>query len=329
MRATAIAHPNVAIIKYWGKRDSTKNLPAVDSLSLTLGALGTETTVEFDTGLKKDTLVLNGREKLDDQARLTACLDSLRKLSGERSKALITSRNDFPSGAGLASSASGYAALVTAAAAAMNLEGVEQDLLKIARIGSGSAPRSMFGGIALLRNLHDDTVCEQVLAPADWPLSVIVAVTTESSKAVSSRDGMEQSRLTSPYYQSWLASHPDDLEQALDFVRQRDFFALAELAEYNCLKMHAVMMTTRPALMYWSPGTLACLHALWELRRQGVPVFFTIDAGPQVKAVCLPEASVEVARVLEGTAGVLRVIRGDLGEGARLVSGSRKVSADA
>ncbi len=88
-------------------------------------------------------------------------------------------------------------------------------------------------------------------------------------------------------------------------------------------------MTTRPALMYWSPGTLACLHALWELRRQGVPVFFTIDAGPQVKAVCLPEASVEVARILEGTAGVLRVIPGDLGAGARLVSGPRKGSADA
>jgi len=133
---------------------------------------------------------------------------------------------------------------------------------------------------------------------------------------------MEQSRLTSPYYESWIATHAEDLKKAVDFVHGRDFHALAELAEYNCLKMHSVMMTTRPSLMYWTPTTLACMQKIMKLRANGVPVFFTIDAGPQVKAVCLPTAEDEVSSSLQHIQGVLRVIAGKLGEGARLVDDS-------
>jgi diphosphomevalonate decarboxylase len=329
MRASAIAHPNVALIKYWGKRETAANLPAVGSLSITLGGLQTETTVEFDSSLNQDILILNGQETPSEQGRLVACLDALRKLAAESVHARVESWNDFPTGAGLASSASGYAALVKAGASALGLNSNESRLLDIARIGSGSAPRSMFGGIVLLRNHDGGTVCEQLLGPAEWPLEVVVAVTTEAGKTVTSRDGMEQSRRTSPYYDSWIATHANDLDSGLEFVRDRDFDGLAELAEHNCLKMHSVMMTTRPPLMYWSPTTLACMHAVTAMRSDGVPVFYTIDAGPQVKAVCLPEAAGTVSKVLRNVPGVMRIITGGLGAGACLVNGSQGASADA
>lgn len=317
MHASATAHPNVALIKYWGKRDEVDNLPAVGSISVTLGALTTETSVEFDGGLQHDVLVLNGQELVAEQPRLAACMDALRRLGNDQRYAAVTSTNDFPTGAGLASSASGYAALVTAAAAAIGLEASDPRLLDIARIGSGSAPRSMFGGFVLLRNADHGTVCEQILRPEDWPLKVVVAVTTDEQKSITSRVGMEKSRLTSAYYDAWVESHGTDMRQALTYVRHKDFSSLAELAEYNCLKMHSVMMTTRPPLIYWLPETLACMRKVRELRADGVPVFFTVDAGPQVKAVCLPTATHAVADALREIPGVRRIITSDLGEGVR------------
>jgi len=319
MRAVAVAHPNVALIKYWGKREASGNLPAVGSLSMTLSALVTETAIEFDESLDHDVLLLNGVEQPAEDGRLVACMDALRELAGCDLHATVESENDFPTGAGLASSASGYAALVTAAAAALGIDARDPRLIDIARIGSGSAPRSLFGGIVLLENDGDGTVCEQIITPEEWALSVVVAITTEAPKTVTSRDGMEQSRLTSPYYAAWLDTHAHDLCQATGYVRDRDFFALAELAEHNCLKMHSVMMTTRPPLMYWSPSTLAVLRRIGELRADGLPVFFTIDAGPQVKAVCPTEVADDVTAALDAVPGVLRTIAGELGYGARVV----------
>ena len=317
--ATAVAHPNVALIKYWGKRDVALNLPAVDSLSITLGALQTTTRICFDPGLDADILLLNGQAQPAEQPRLVACLNALRDLAGIRAFAQVESTNDFPTGAGLASSASGYAALVFAGAAALGLDTADPRLADIARIGSGSAPRSLHGGFVSLRYADGSTRCEQLRSEHDWPLSVVVAVTTEAGKPVTSRDGMSTSRDTSPYYSAWIDSHPADMQAGLECVAQGDFQRLAELAEHNCLKMHAVMMTTRPSLLYWSPVTLACMQAIVELRANGVPVFFTIDAGPQVKAVCLPQAAGQVAERLAAVPGVLRLIPGGLGGGPRIV----------
>jgi len=318
MRAVAVAHPNVALIKYWGKRTRDGNLPATGSLSLVLGGLATETSVRFDPALHGDRVVLDGREDLETTRRVTACLDVLRRAAGVSTRAAVDSRNDFPTGAGLASSASGFAALVTAGAGALGLQLAPQRLAEIARLGSGSAPRSLLGGVVMLTNRDATTVCEQVAAPADWPLEIVVAVTTTDPKVISSREGMAQSEATSPYYDAWVRTHAADLDAGLSAVRARDFAALAELAEHNCLKMHAVMMTTRPPLLYWTPGTLGCLQRVRELRRSGVPVFFTVDAGPQVKAVCLPSAAEGVAAALREIPGVMHILRSGLGEGARL-----------
>jgi len=311
--ASASAHPNVALIKYWGKRDGGRNIPAVGSLSITLGGMRTQTTLCFDESLTEDRLLLNGEPAVGEQPRLRACLDALRELSGDRRCARIESANDFPTAAGLASSASGYAALAVAGAAALGLDSTHPGLVDVARIGSGSAPRSMFGGFALLRVNGDRMHCEQLLAPEHWPLQVVVAVTRESGKSVTSRDGMRSSRLTSDFYPAWVDSHPADLDSAIEAVAARDFEQLADLSEHSCLKMHAVMMSTRPPLLYWSPATLACIHEIRAMRREGLGVFFTIDAGPQVKAVCLPEARDAVCTRLEALPGVLRLIRGGLG----------------
>lgn len=318
MRAVAVAHPNVALVKYWGKRARAGNLPATGSLSLVLGGLATETAVRFDPALDRDRVVLDGREDAETTSRVTACLDELRRAAGVTTRADVQSRNDFPTGAGLASSASGFAALVKAGAGALGLDLPGERLAEIARRGSGSAPRSLLGGIVLLTNVDATTACEQLAAPADWPLEIVVAVTTTGPKATSSRAGMALSEQTSPYYDAWVATHGADLAAGVAAVRARDFPALAELAEHNCLKMHAVMLTTRPPLLYWTPATVACLHRIQELRRDGVPVFFTVDAGPQVKAVCLPGAAGAVADALRELPGVLRILHSPLGEGARL-----------
>ncbi len=322
MRAVAVAHPNVALVKYWGKRARAGNLPATGSLSLVLGGLATETSVQFDPALIRDRVLLDGREDAETTARVSACLDELRREAGVIARATVESRNDFPTGAGLASSASGFAALVTAGAGALGLHLDGQRLAEIARIGSGSAPRSLLGGVVVLTNRDATTVCEQVTSPADWPLEIVVAVTTTGPKETSSRTGMALSEQTSPYYDAWVQTHGADLAAGLAAVRSRDFAALAELAEHNCLKMHAVMLTTRPPLIYWTPATLACLHRVQDMRRGGVPVFFTVDAGPQVKAVCLPGAADEVAAALAAVPGVLRILRSPLGEGARLRAGT-------
>jgi diphosphomevalonate decarboxylase len=209
-----------------------------------------------------------------------------------------------------------------AGAAALHLELPQAELADIARIGSGSAPRSLFGGFALLRNLPGGGVaCEPWLAPADWPLRVVIAVTSAAPKTVSSRDGMTRSRDTSPFYAEWVRGHDADLAAGMDCARRRDFAALAELAEHNCLKMHAVMMATRPPLIYWAPATLACMQAVQAMRGKGTAVFFTVDAGPQVKAVCLPEAVAAVKLALAAVPGVSHVIESGLGSGARLADG--------
>lgn len=320
MQASAIAHPNVALIKYWGKRDTGQNLPATGSLSLTLEGLQTRTRVSFDPALQADQVSINGAADAKAAGGVVRCLDQLRAIAGSRDFARVDSENDFPTGAGLASSASGYAALVRAASAALGIAGHEAELANIARQGSGSAQRSLYDGIVLLENIDDGIACRSVCAPEDWPLSVLVAVTSRAPKSVGSTAGMERSRLTSPCYPGWLETHPADLQTALDCVARRDFDRLAKVSEHSCLKMHALAMSSQPALVYWNAATMAAMQVVRDLQASGVPVFFTIDAGPQLKAVCLPEAVPGVKTALAECPGVLELIECTLGRGAREIA---------
>jgi len=184
-----------------------------------------------------------------------------------------------------------------------------------ARRASGSAARSIFGGFVGLAG--PEWSAAPVLDAAAWPLRVVVAVTAAGRKSVASSAGMRLS-MASPYYPAWVSSTHDDFDTGLALVGARDFTALAELAEHSCLKMHGLMLATRPGLLYWNAATLACLHRIRELRAEGLPVFFTVDAGPQVKAVCLPEAASAVATALAELPGVIQILEAGLGEGARV-----------
>jgi len=318
-QAKVRARSNIALVKYWGKADAGLNTPAVGSISITLDALWTDTEVRFDPALREDTLVLDGVSRADQLARVSQCLDLVRARAGTDLMAAVTSANNFPTGAGLASSASGFAALVGAASAALGLDCTQRELSILARRGSGSAARSIFGGYVEMHKGSkadgSDSFAEPLASAESFPLTVIVAITASGEKAVGSGVGMTRSAESSPYYGQWVATHAADLASARDAIRRCDFGALADVSEASCLKMHAAAMSTNPPLLYWNGATVDCLNRIRRLRADGLPVFFTIDAGPQVKAVCLPEAAPVLKRELEAMPGIEALIETGLGPG--------------
>ena len=315
--ATAVAHPNIALVKYWGKRPGADNIPATPSLSIALGGLATRTTAR---AAATDTVRINGRPARD--AKVAAFIAMLRETRGLPPLAVSTV-NDFPTGAGLASSAAGFAALVSAVDAAFGWGLSAEERSRLARRGSVSAARSVYGGFVALDSARDrDPAARPVLDADAWPLEVVVAIVSEAPKAVASTPGMERSRRTSAFYDDWTRAAPADFQAAHQAVAARDFEGLATVAEHSCLKMHAVMLATRPPLWYWSAATIAVLQAVRGLREGGAQVFFSVDAGPQVKAVCAPGHGDRVARGLAAVPGVLRILRSGVGGGARCEAGA-------
>lgn len=308
--ATAVAHPNVALVKYWGKQTGAGNRPATPSLSVTLSGIATTTRVE---AAPADRLWLNGEEVQD--AKVAGFLAELRTTFDIPGVA-ITTANDFPTGAGLASSASGFAALTTAIDAAFGLGLDRAERSVWARRGSASAARSIFGGFVALVERGVEAMAEPIADADHWPLAVTVGVASQRMKSVGSTEGMERARATSPFYGAWTTSTDDDFATALRAVRARDFEALAEVAEHSSMKLHALTLTSRPAIVYWAPATVAALHALARLRSAGTGVFASIDAGPQVKAFSGLEDADEVAETLANVPGIERVIRCGIGAGA-------------
>jgi diphosphomevalonate decarboxylase len=322
--ACAVAHPNIALIKYWGKRSEAGNLPAVGSISMTLDGMTTRTRVRFHAAPGQDRVRLDGKEAdAKTASRATALLDRLRRLVPEAGAADVDSVNDFPTGAGLASSASGFAALLVAAEDALGLRLPDDERSRIAREASGSAPRSLYGGFVEMacgrRADGYDAVARPLAPPETWPLKVVVAVVREDKKEIGSGEGMRRSMATSPYAEAWVASHPADLDEAREAIRIQDFERLAAVAEASCLKMHAVSLSARPGILYWRGATVDVMHEIVTLRRHGVEVFFTVDAGPQVKAVCTEASLPRVRDLLSRHEGVRRVIVCSLGQGASLL----------
>ncbi len=321
MRTTAFAHPNIALVKYWGKADPQRNIPAVGSISITLDTLTTKTSLEFDPGLDGDRFSLNGQPDAKGLDRVRHCLELFRRRGAEIPHACVESENNFPTAAGLASSASGFAALVVAVdrVAGTNLDRVE--LADMARQCSGSAARSLFGGYVELELASggERTETRTLLQAGQWPLEVVIAVTAIGPKAVGSTEGMALTERTSPYYRSWVETSETDLKDARAAIAALDFEALAEVSELSCLKMHAVALAARPGLLYWNGTTVDCIHQIRELRGRGTPVFFTVDAGPQVKAICEPGATDRVRHALGQIPGVVELLSCGLGEGAAAV----------
>lgn len=239
MRATAIAHPNIALVKYWGKRDSALNLPAAGSLSLTLDGLRTRTTVHFDATQSRDLIILNGNAQAGRKAqRISRFLDILREMAQVRAAAVVHTDNDFPTAAGLASSSSGFAALAAAASTALQLPLTLPQLSVLARRGSGSAARSVLGGfVEMLPGQEEDGADAYAIPVADvdhWNLQCLMVLTSSGEKSIGSTEAMNHTATTSPYYDAWVQSVPADLERARHAIAQKDFFALAQVAEHSC-----------------------------------------------------------------------------------------------
>ena len=310
MKATAVAHANIALVKYWGKRDEALSPPEAGSLSLALDKLVTTTTVEL--GVARDSFQLDRRDAAPEElARARALLDE----AGIGDRARIESRNDFPTGAGLASSASGFAALAKAACAAAGLDFDDEQLSMLARLGSGSASRSVPGGWAV----WEDAAARQVFPESYWDVRMVVALCARGPKKVGSRDGMRATRETSPYHEAWIAQCQQDLPLALQHLGERDLPALGALAERNALRMHADALAADPPLLYWEPATIGCLHAVRELRERSVPAFATIDAGPHVVALCEARDAAAVEQALRAVGGVRDVLVCAPAGGARLL----------
>ena len=311
--ATAVAHPNIALVKYWGKRCAATNIPDTPSLSITLDTLKTTTKVAEVSG--SDRIVVNGQSVRD--AKIEQFLHLMRE-NFDVPPLSVETMNNFPTASGLASSASGMAALVTAIDGAMQLGLTLEERSQWARRGSASAARSATGGFTVLAD-RNGWAAEQLLAAHEWPLNVVIAVTSRERKGVGSTEGMELSRRTSPFYANWRESNADDFDTALPVVARRDFEALGSIAEASCLRMHAVMLTTQPPLVYWNAGTIEGIHRIRALRAAGVGVFFTIDAGPQIKAVCIPGETDKVRDALGDLPGVRDIFVTGLGSGAKCV----------
>ncbi|MDW8570280.1 diphosphomevalonate decarboxylase [Staphylococcus shinii] len=283
----ARAHTNIALIKYWGKADENYIIPMNNSLSVTLDRFYTETKVTFDESYDKDTLILNGEVVAENEAvKISKFMDIVRELGGTSAHAYIESENYVPTAAGLASSASAYAALAAACDKALNLGLTGKALSRLARRGSGSASRSIYGGFVEWEKGHDDETSYSFPVEADnWEneLAMIFVVINNKSKKVSSRAGMSLTRDTSRFYQYWLDHVDEDITAVKHAINQKDFKQLGEVIEANGLRMHATNLGAQPPFTYMVDDSYLVMDIVHQCREAGYPCYFTMDAGPNVK----------------------------------------------
>ena len=330
--ATAQAHPNIALIKYWGNRDAYWRIPTNDSLSFNLDGLWTRTTVTFRPDLDADRLLLHGqpagKTALD---RVRRVLDRVRAQAGLDWYAEVVSENNFPMGTGIASSASAFAALAVAAAAAAGLELDTTALSRLARLGSGSAARSVPGGFVRWHAGHSDadSFAYTIAAADHWALADCIAVVSTAPKPVGSSHGHSLAA-TSPLQAARVADAPRRLALAQDAILRRDFEQLAWVVEQDTHMMHAVMQTSQPPLLYWHAASLRVMHAVRAWRATGRPVAYTLDAGPNVHVLCPHSEAAAVQTDLAALPGVREVRLATVGGPARLVetTAGHRASAD-
>ena len=315
---TAIAHPNIAFIKYWGNCQQDLGIPANGSISMNLGGLETRTTVSFDNKLAEDLVMINGK-KAEEKAslRVSGFMDLVREMIGYRIYARIESENNFPMGAGIASSASAFAALALAATKAGGLDLEEAALSRLARKGSGSACRSIPNGYVewVADGCDPDSKGISIAPPEHWDLRDFIAIVQRGHKPVGSNEGHKLA-YTSPLQEARVKGAPERLDICRGAILEKDFHTLTSIVELDNHLMHSVMMTSNPPLIYWQAETIAIMQAVVSWREEGISAFYTIDAGPNVHVICEQEYSEIIRSRLGGIPGVLDVIMAYPGNGA-------------
>jgi diphosphomevalonate decarboxylase len=319
--STALAHPNIAFIKYWGNRENTLRLPMNGSISMNLDGLSTRTTVSFQPSLPYDELIINGHEIAGaGRDRVSYILDIIRGMANIYDRAEVMTENNFPSGAGIASSASAFAALALAGSAAAGLNLSEAELSRLARRGSGSASRSIPGGFVEWQvGTTDEDSFAFSIAPAEhWKLVDCVAIVSASHKKTGSTEGHAVAP-TSPLQAPRVADAPRRLDLCRNAILNKDFDAFASIVELDSDMMHAVMMTSTPALHYWKPESLSVMNAVRQWRGDGLPVCYTVDAGPNVHVICTDSEVHTVDKRLREIKGVTDVLVARAGGGAKIL----------
>ncbi|MCA9907370.1 MAG: diphosphomevalonate decarboxylase [Anaerolineae bacterium] len=321
-QATARAHPNIAFIKYWGNRNQQLRLPASSSISMNLDGLYTETTVQWSDRQAADTLMLNGAEQSGvPLTRVSTHMDHMRQRLKINARAHVESANNFPTGAGVASSAAAFAALTVAAVAAAGSQLDERELTTLARLGSGSAARSVPAGFVewYAANTHEDSYAESIFAPDYWDLIDVVAIVNTTHKARGSTEGHSAAD-TSDLQPARIAGAAGRLAACKTAIRDRDFDSFAQVIEHDSNLMHAVMMTSRPPVFYWQPASIVLMQRIRDLRADGVRVCYTLDAGPNVHCICVRDDAAEVKAALDSMSEVIETLTAPAGGGVQIIA---------
>jgi diphosphomevalonate decarboxylase len=323
LTATALAQPNIALIKYWGNRDETLRLPVNGSISMNLAGLETRTIVTWDEkqATSSDSFTLNGFPITGPGLeRVINFLDLVRAMAGIDLRAAVTSENNFPTGTGIASSASAFAALALASTKAAGLDLSEAELSRLARRGSGSACRSVPGGfVEWTAGVSDaDSFAISIAPPNHWDLVDVIAILSAAHKLTGSTEGHALAG-TSPLQYARVDDAPRRLDICRTAILKRDFTALAEITELDSTMMHAVMMTSTPPLFYWQPETLTVIQQVRAARTKGLAACTTVDAGPNVHVICEKAAAEEVVKLVGSIKGVREIKAAQVAGPARIV----------
>ena len=310
VKSSAIAYSNIALIKYWGRSldyDPNLNIPSNDSVSMTKYGLTrgihlqTHTTIDFSDAYEEDIAILEGKVLIGRKMeRILKVVDPLRKYADVDWKFKMMSKNDFPTQAGLASSASGFAALAIATVNALGVDFSKEEISTYARLGSGSATRSVHGGFVHWKkgNSHETSFAEKICGPREFSMNAVIVIIDEGKKDVTSDVGHDSAH-TSPFNKVRIERSQEQVKDIIKAILDDDFSKVGKIAEESSKYMHAVMMTSDPPLFYWHPDTLRLVKSIQEMRKEGLECYFTIDAGPNVHCLCRPEDVYELQKMLE------------------------------
>ena len=320
MKVTAVAPSNIAFIKYWGKKDEVLRLPENGSISMNLSNLLTTTTVEFNPKLKEDSIEINGIKEKNEGSRAIKHLDLIRKIAKINIKAKVVTQNNFPTGTGLSSSASGFAALTLAGAKAAGLNLTEKELSILARQGSGSACRSIPDGFVewLDGDTSDTSYGVSIYPESYWDIVDVVAVVSKDKKEVSTTEG-QKSAGTSPFFSTRLTKINERIKLIKKHMKEKNFQKFGELIEAEALELHAIMLTSSPSLIYWLPGTLKVMHAVKRWRQEGLEVYFTMNTGQDIHLICQRKNVKKLVGKTNEVSDVQNTIINYPSKGARLV----------
>lgn len=322
MKIIARAHTNIALIKYWGKADSSLKIPLMSSISMTLDAFYTETEFTHNVDLANDMLIMNGKA-VNDQAscRIINYVKKLQDIYGFNDHFCIKTENHVPTAAGLASSASGFAALATSFAASYNLNLNRQELSRIARLGSGSATRSIFGGFVEWQKGYDDqtSFAFPINEHPQMDLTMLAIELDVSPKEISSTCGMKIAQ-TSPFYQTWLNRNKQEISEMESAIKNNNFTRLGELSELSANEMHSLNLTAMPSFSYFQPTTITIMNLVRNLRKNGIECYYTIDAGPNVKILCQDKNVEDICKAIHNTLDSVKIIKSKFGPGVQIIN---------